>query len=115
MPDVIDRFIELWNEGSVEELRPLLADGYTYGDPLYPGPYDADAHVVLMRQVVDRAPDRRVIDVVRVPGGAEAVAVTGEWVGTIGGSELRLRCIFAFDINEDATLIKRMRCFHPLG
>ena len=67
-----------------------------------------------MREVLDRTPDRRLENVVRVPGDA-SVAVTADWIGTVGGEEMRLNGIFVFDLNADATLIQRMRGFYRVG
>jgi hypothetical protein len=110
--DAVDRFLEMWNKGDVDGLRPLMADGYSYSEPLYPGPYDADGHIQAMRDVLEGVPDRRFENAKRVPG-AGSVAVTADWIGTpTGGSEMRLEGIFVFDLTPDGQQIERMRGYY---
>jgi hypothetical protein len=111
--EIIDRFVEAFNGGNFVAMRKLMAEGYTHAEPLYPGPYDAEAHIALMQDVIERAPDRRV-DVTRTLPGAGAVAAEGLWVGHIGGQQLRLEIIFVFDVTETGEQIQRSRLFYEM-
>lgn len=55
-----ERFIELWNEGRVQEALGETADGYTYSDPVMGGPHDRDAHITMMKSIYEAMPDRRI-------------------------------------------------------
>jgi hypothetical protein len=109
---VVDRFIDAFNAGDFETMRSLMADGYSHAEPLYPGPYDADEHTKLMREVLERTPDRRVAVVKRLAGVA-ATVVELVWTGTMpGGDAMRIDGIYVFDLAPEADLILRSRAFY---
>ena len=110
--DAVDRFIDAFNAGDFETMRSLMADGYSYAEPLYPGPYDAEGHIAVMRGVLDRSPDRR-MEVIERIGGVGAVAVRALWTGTMpAGGELRLEGVYILELTDDRERITGGRAFY---
>jgi hypothetical protein len=76
-----ERFVELWNDGRVEEALGETTSDYTYSDPVLGGPHDRDAHVGLMRQIYEAMPDRR-ITIHRSWAADDAEFIEYTWRGT---------------------------------
>jgi hypothetical protein len=110
--DAVAEFFDRFNAKDFDAIGRLLAPDYSYAEPMFPEPRDAEGHLELMKQVAQARPDRR-MDVGRRLPGAGGAAVEATWSGTPadGGETLRLACIFAFDL--DATgLIRRLRGYY---
>ena len=109
--DVVNQFVDMWNAGDLDGMRSLMTADYSFAEPNYPGPYDADGHVETMADVLERIPDRS-LKVTRRLQGASSMAIEVEWIGTVDGSELRLDAIFVFELTPAGDRIQRMRGFY---
>jgi predicted SnoaL-like aldol condensation-catalyzing enzyme len=55
-----EAFAALFNESRLADALSDVADGYTYADPVFGTVRGKDAHLKVMRQVLDAYPDRRI-------------------------------------------------------
>ena len=82
LPTAGERYVQAFNNGDLETLSSLVSPDYTYTEGRLGGTQmDLDAHLGLIRSLLERFPDRRVTVLRRFDGDDSAV-VEYRWEGT---------------------------------
>jgi len=76
-----ERIVAAFNEGRVDDVVDTATADYTYSDPITGTTRGATQHVALMRQVLERFPDRSV-EIVNSWHGDGAKFAEYRWTGT---------------------------------
>lgn len=99
-----------FNEGRVEDVVASVTEDYSYSDPTSGRIEGAAGHVALMRQVLERFPDRR-IEILRSWRGDGGEFAEYRWTGTPAGGGQPVTMTFAAVIELDDELMRRFANF----
>ncbi|MGI8530542.1 MAG: nuclear transport factor 2 family protein [Geodermatophilaceae bacterium] len=104
------RIVVAFNEGRVEDVVASVTEDYSYSDPTSGRIEGSAGHVALMRQVLERFPDRR-IEVLGSWRAEGAEFAEYRWTGTPAGGGQAVSMVFAAVIELDGGQMRRFANF----
>ena len=105
-----ESIVVAFNEGRVEDVVASVTEDYCYSDPTSGRIEGSAGHVALMRQVLERFPDRR-IEIMRSWRADAAEFAEYRWTGTPVGGGQPVTMTFAAVIELDGEQMRRFANF----